>query len=40
MKDMIKGSGENIAAVEVEGVLAEHPGIVEAAVAAVPDKLR
>lgn len=40
MKDMIKRSGENIAAVEVEGVLAEHPDIVEAAVVAVPDKLR
>jgi len=40
MKDMIKRSGENIAAVEVEGVLAAHPDIVEAAVVAVPDKLR
>ncbi|HIF99134.1 MAG TPA: hypothetical protein EYQ54_19300, partial [Myxococcales bacterium] len=35
-----KRSGENIAAVEVEGVLAEHPDIVEAAVVSVPDKLR
>ena len=40
MKDMIKRSGENIAAVEVEGVLAEHPDILEAAVVSVPDKLR
>jgi acyl-CoA synthetase (AMP-forming)/AMP-acid ligase II len=40
MKDMIKRSGENIAAVEVEGVLAQHPDIVEAAVVPVPDKLR
>ena len=40
MKDMIKRSGENIAAVEVEGVLAQHPNIVEAAVVPVPDRLR
>ncbi|MDG2333757.1 MAG: class I adenylate-forming enzyme family protein [Myxococcota bacterium] len=40
MKDMIKRSGENIAAVEVEGALAEHPDILEAAVIPVPDKLR
>ncbi len=40
MKDMIKRSGENIAAVEVEGALAEHPDILEAAVVSVPDKLR
>ena len=40
MKDMIKRSGENIAAVEVEGALAEHPDILEAAVVPVPDKLR
>ncbi|MDE0884522.1 MAG: class I adenylate-forming enzyme family protein [Myxococcota bacterium] len=40
MKDMIKRSGENIAAVEVEAALAEHPDILEAAVISVPDKLR
>jgi acyl-CoA synthetase (AMP-forming)/AMP-acid ligase II len=40
MKDMIKRSGENIAAAEVEAALAEHPDIVEAAVIPVPDKLR
>jgi crotonobetaine/carnitine-CoA ligase len=39
-KDMIKRSGENIAAQEVEAVLAEHPDIVEAAVIGVPDPYR
>ena len=38
--NMIRRSGENIAAVEVEGVLAEHPGVAEAGVAAVPDEIR
>jgi crotonobetaine/carnitine-CoA ligase len=39
-KDMIKVSGENVAALEVERVLAEHPAIAEAAVVGVPDDLR
>lgn len=39
-KNVIRRSGENIAAVEVESVLMQHPAITAAAVAAVPDKLR
>ena len=38
--NLIRRSGENIAAIEVEGVLAEHAGVAEAAVAAVPDEIR
>lgn len=38
--NMIRRSGENIAAVEVEGVLAEHPAVAEAGVAAAPDEIR
>lgn len=37
IKDMIKRSGENIAAIEVEQVLMEIPYVEEAAVVAVPD---
>lgn len=40
LKEMIKRSGENIAAIEVQEVLAEHPDIVEAAVIGVPDDMR
>ena len=40
IKDMIKRSGENIAAQEVEATLRKHDGIAEAAVVAVPDELR
>ena len=40
LKEMIKRSGENIAAIEVQEVLAEHDGIVEAAVVGVPDPMR
>jgi acyl-CoA synthetase (AMP-forming)/AMP-acid ligase II len=36
-KDMIKRSGDNIAAVEVENVLMSHPKILAAAVIPVPD---
>ena len=36
-KDMIKRSGDNIAAVEVENVLTSHPKILAAAVVPVPD---
>jgi crotonobetaine/carnitine-CoA ligase len=39
-KDVIKRSGENIAATEVERVLNEHPKILESAVISVPDPLR
>jgi len=39
-KNVIRRSGENIAAVEVEAVLARHPGIREVAVAATPDAVR
>ncbi|MBT4263829.1 MAG: acyl--CoA ligase [Deltaproteobacteria bacterium] len=37
IKDMIKRAGDNIAASEVESVLLTHPGILSAAVVAVPD---
>ena len=40
IKDMIKRSGENIAAVEVESVISQFPGIDEVAVIPVPHKLR
>ncbi|MBB3663528.1 crotonobetaine/carnitine-CoA ligase [Prauserella sediminis] len=39
-KDMIRRSGENIAADEVERALLLHPGVTAAAVVAVPDELR
>ncbi|ANP38753.1 AMP-dependent synthetase and ligase [Phaeobacter gallaeciensis] len=39
-KNVIRRSGENIAAVEVESVLARHPAIAGVAVAAVPDEIR
>ena len=40
MKDMVRRSGENVSAVEVEGVLRAVPGVLEAAVVPVPDELR
>jgi carnitine-CoA ligase len=40
IKDMIRRSGENIAAREVEEVLATHPDVRLVAVVAVPDELR
>ncbi len=40
IKDMIKRAGENVAANEVESVLAEHPGVYEAAVIGIPDGMR
>ncbi len=39
-KNVIRRSGENISALEVEGVLQQHPEIRTAAVAAVPDAVR
>ncbi|SFP99030.1 AMP-binding protein [Tranquillimonas alkanivorans] len=39
-KNVIRRSGENIAAVEVESVLMRHPAIKAAGVAAVPDEVR
>jgi len=40
LKDMVRRSGENISAAEVEGVLCEHPAVRAAAVVPVPDDLR
>ena len=39
-KNIIRRSGENISAVEVESVLRRHPAVREVAVAAAPDDLR
>ena len=39
-KNVIRRSGENIAAVEVESVLNQHPAVKACAVAATPDDLR
>lgn len=39
-KNVIRRSGENIAAVEVESILMQHPQVKAAAVAAAPDELR
>lgn len=39
-KNVIRRSGENIAAVEVESVLMRHPDVMAAGVTAVPDDLR
>lgn len=39
-KNVIRRSGENISAVEVESVLLQHPAIKAAAVAATPDAIR
>ena len=39
-KDMIRRSGENVAAAEVEALLRSHGAILEAAVVPVPDELR
>ncbi len=39
-KNVIRRSGENIAAVEVESALMRHPAIASVAVAAVPDAVR
>lgn len=39
-KNVIRRSGENISAVEVEGVLSQHPGIAAVGVTAVADEIR
>lgn len=39
-KNVIRRSGENISAVEVENVLGQHPAVRTVAVAAVPDPVR
>jgi acyl-CoA synthetase (AMP-forming)/AMP-acid ligase II len=39
-KNVIRRSGENISAVEVEGVLLQHPRVASVGVAAVPDAVR
>jgi acyl-CoA synthetase (AMP-forming)/AMP-acid ligase II len=39
-KNVIRRSGENISAVEVESVLNQHPAVKASAVAAAPDELR
>ena len=39
-KNVIRRSGENISAVEVEGVLLQHPGVAGVGVTAVPDEVR
>lgn len=39
-KDIIRRSGENIAAAEVEGVVRSHPMVLEAAAVPVPDPIR
>ncbi len=39
-KNVIRRSGENIAAIEVEGVLLRHPQVAGVAVAATPDEVR
>ena len=39
-KDMIKRSGENVAASEVEAVIREHPKVFDCAVIGVPDEMR
>src|SRR5258706_10494461 len=40
IKNIIRRSGENIAALEVEAALADHPAVGQVAVIAVPDDLR
>jgi crotonobetaine/carnitine-CoA ligase len=40
LKDMIRRSGENISAAEVEAILCEHPAVRAAAVVPKPDESR
>jgi len=39
LKDMIRRGGANISSAEVEGVLAQHPAVVSAALVPIPDEL-
>jgi acyl-CoA synthetase (AMP-forming)/AMP-acid ligase II len=39
LKDMIIRGGENIYSLEVEGVLARHPAVLDVAVVGVPDEV-
>jgi len=39
-KNLIRRSGENISAMEIEGVLLQHPAVAAAGVTAVPDEIR
>lgn len=39
-KDIIRRAGENISSAEVENVIRSHPGVLDVAVVAVPDKIR
>lgn len=39
IKDMIKRAGENVAANEVESVIAQHPNVFEVAVVGIPDDM-
>ena len=40
LKDIVRRSGENVSAAEVEAVIREHPAVLEAAVTPVADELR
>ncbi|WKA59347.1 AMP-binding protein [Planococcus shenhongbingii] len=40
IKDMFKRAGENVAANEVESVIADYPGVYEVAVVSIPDEIR
>jgi acyl-CoA synthetase (AMP-forming)/AMP-acid ligase II len=40
LKNIIRRAGENIAALDVEAALAEHPAVAQVAVIAVPDAVR
>lgn len=39
-KEIIRRSGENISAAELEGLLRSHPAVVEVAIVPVPDEMR
>ena len=38
--DILKVAGENVSVVEIESLIVEHPGVLDAAVIGVPDPLR
>jgi crotonobetaine/carnitine-CoA ligase len=40
IKDMLKPSGENVAASEIERVITDHPSVEECAVIGIPDPIR